>query len=701
MESQTSSIRQLLSLFQHFCIHFVLIVILAHYLSPAGIAQTTENAGERLEEIIERAVAELDPETSEVQIIELIERLENLANNPVNINRAGLDELSGVPGISLKTARSIIRFRNNIKPFESTYELMEAEGIGMVTFENILPFVTVGESAELRRDLYLNPGYWTHDSRFETLAGYQRVLNSRDGYSRPDSLGGYLGGPVKYNHRIRYRSDHLSVNLTQDKDPGEVLAGPSGFDYTSWHLAIEDVGLIENIIIGDFRVSYGQGLTIWNGGAFGKSSSVIGSAIKSDTGIRPYTSYQETNGFRGVAATVGSKLQLSGFYSKRRRSASEADNGRLRFPASSGLHRTANEMSRRLNMGQHTFGGRLRYQFKNGIIGLSSYQNTFSHAIQKGTQSFQLFDFEGKAISALGTDIRLNADFTTIFGEIARSSNGSFGGIVGSEMSPAGTTDLAIAYRNYARDYQSIFGSGFGEQSGSMNESGFFSGIRQQVGPALQLNAYIDFFKTHGPRFRNSRPTSGFDWLVRVDVEPLDKLSIYMQLRAKKWQQQMDAYDSFGRETLIMGSELRSNARLHLEYQVLDNVRLRTRIDAVRYTETLSGASLGYLIYQDVRYLPASNLTLDARITLFETDDFNSRVFQFENDLLYVMSNTMLFDQGQRSYIVIRYQPSHYLTFRIKAATTLYENRQIIGSGLDMISGRRKTDIGFQIQLKI
>ena len=65
------------------------------------------------------------------------------------------------------------------------------------------------------------------------------------------------------------------------------------------------------------------------------------------------------------------------------------------------------------------------------------------------------------------------------------------------------------------------------------------------------------------------------------------------------------------------------------------------------------------------------------------------------------MSNAMLFDQGQRSYIVIRYQPSHYLTFRIKAATTLYENRQIIGSGLDMIPGRRKTDIGFQIQLKI
>ena len=677
------------------------MMLITQFMTPDGLAQSTENSRELLEEIIERAVAEFDPETSEDQIIELIERLEDLANNPVNINRAGLDELSGVPGLNLQTAQAIIRYRDTIKPFEATSELIEVNGIGQVTLNNIQPFLTVGESGELRRDLYLNPGYWTHNSRFETLAGYQRVLNKRNGYRRPDSLGGYLGSPVKYNHRIRYRSDHLSVNLTQEKDPGEALASPAGFDYTSWHVAIEDAGIIKNVIVGDFRISYGQGLTLWNGGAFGKSSSVIGSAIKSDTGIRPYTSYQETNGFRGVAATVGKKLQLSGFYSKRRRSASEAEEGRLRFPTSSGLHRTANEMSRRLNLNQETYGGRLRYQFINGIIGVSGYQNIFNRAIERGTQPYQLFDFEGRNLSATGTDIRINAGYTTLFGEVARSSNGSFGGILGSEISMTGATDLAFAYRNYARDFQSVFGSGFGEQSGSQNESGFFSGIRQQIGNRLQLNAYIDFFRTHGPRFRNSRPTAGFDWLVRVDVEPLDKLSIYLQLRAKKWQQQMDTTDTFGREALIMGSEIRSNARLHLEYQVLKNIRLRTRLDVVRYNETVSDPSHGYLIYQDIRFLPASNLTLDARITLFETDDFNSRVFQFENDLLYVMSNAMLFDQGQRSYIVIRYQPSLFLTIRIKAATTLYENRKIIGSGLDMITGRRKTDIGVQVQLKI
>lgn len=664
-------------------------------------SQTTESSRDRIEEIIERIVADLDPEDSEQRILEIVEHLEELAANPVNINRAGIDELSGIPGLNLQLAQSIIQYRNSIKPFEHTGELLEVDGIGHVTLENLLPFVTTGRSFQLGRDLFLNPNYWTYNSSFESLARYQRVMNSQEGYSRPDSIGGYLGSPVKYNHRFRYRSDRLSVTLTQDKDPGEPMTGPTGLDFTSWHVAIRDAGRLKNLIIGDFRVSYGQGLTLWNGGAFGKSSQVIGSAIKNDPGIRPYTSYQETNGFRGVAATYGEQLQFSGFYSKRKRTASVASDGRVRFPTSSALHRTLSETDRRQNLQQETFGGRIRYQFAYGIIGASGYQQIYDRKIVKGTQPYQLIGFEGDRLSVAGADYRLTAGPAMLFGEVAWSSNDSFGFISGSELNLPSGTDLAVAYRNYAKDFQSTSGSGFGEQSSSQNETGFFTGIRQRLDDALQLNAYIDFFRTHAPRFRNSRPTSGHDWLFRLDFEPTDNLSLYGQLRSKTWDQQMDGSDLFGRETIVMGSESRSNARMHLEYQVIESLRLRTRFDVVRWNTTSSPSSLGYLVYQDFRVTPSSSLTIDARITLFETDDFNSRVFQFENDLLYVMSNAMLFDQGQRTYVVIRYQPMEYLVLRMKASTTLYENKSFIGSGLNMIEGNRRSDVGFQIQLKI
>lgn len=680
---------------------FVLLIFFGIAEPKILWSQTSETSRENLERIIERFVSELDPEKSEQQILEVVEYLEELAANPVNINRAGLDELSQIPGLNLQLAQSIIQYREGIKPFETTSELTEVDGIGAVTLDRISPFVTIGSSAEQRRDFILNRKYWTSNGRFESLASFRQVLSKREGYTRPDSLGGYSGSPVKYNQRFRYRSNHLSINLTQDKDPGEPLADPTDFDYTSWHFAVEDVGRLKNLIVGEFRVSYGQGLTLWNGSSFGKSSSVIGSAVKNDPGIRPYTSYQETNAFKGVAATYGDQLQISGFYSNRKRTASEITDQTVRFPTQTALHRTLTERERRLNLGQETFGGRIRYQFGSGILGVSGYQNRFDRAVGKGTQPYQIHQFSGKQHSVTGADYRLTFGSAMLFGEVASSSNGGIGFISGSEINLAGGSNIAIAYRNYAQNFQSLFGSGFGEQSNPQNESGFFAGLHQAFGEKLQLNAYVDHFMIPGARFRNSRPTSGYDWLTRLEFSPTSDLSLYGQFRFKKREQQMDTTDGFGRDSAFMGNEMRSNARIHLEYRALASLRLRTRFDIVRWRETKSSSSYGYLLFQDFRLTPRKNLTIDARVTLFQTEDFSSRVFQFENDLLYVMSNKMLFNQGQRTYIVVRYQPNNSFIFRLKASTTLYEDRNVIGSGLDEIKSNRRTDIGLQVQIKI
>ncbi|MDZ7692649.1 MAG: hypothetical protein U5K69_16225 [Balneolaceae bacterium] len=55
--------------------------------------------------------------------------------------------------------------------------------------------------------------------------------------------------------------------------------------------------------------------------------------------------------------------------------------------------------------------------------------------------------------------------------------------------------------------------------------------------------------------------------------------------------------------------------------------------------------------------MPSSKWTVDARITMFETDNYQARVYQFENDLLYVFSNSVLYNQGQRLYLLVNYEP--------------------------------------------
>ncbi|MEX2455731.1 MAG: helix-hairpin-helix domain-containing protein, partial [Balneolaceae bacterium] len=295
------------------------------------IAQDRDTIRTQVERDIERALQDIDPEESELDVEQLVEFLQGLATNPLNINRASIDDLLQIPGLNFRLAQEIVQYRREVKPFESIDELTDVRGVGSATVNRIRPYISVGSGLKRGRDLYLNPSYWTNNSRYELMSRVQRVVQPQAGYQRADTLGGYLGNPVKYYQRLRYTSSHLSFNLTQDKDPGEALAGPADFDYTSWHIALRDNGNLKELIIGDFSAGFGQGLTLWSSGGFGKGSEVIRSIGKNDRGVRPYTSAQETNGFSGIAATYGNRLQVTGFYSDRQRTASELDDQYVRF----------------------------------------------------------------------------------------------------------------------------------------------------------------------------------------------------------------------------------------------------------------------------------------------------------------------------------------------------------------------------------
>jgi len=679
-----------------------LLLTMVLFIGPVFtvFAQVDDTTQVQVDRDIERLIDEIDPEDSELDLEQLVELLQELAANPLNINRASVDDLLVIPGMNFRLAQAVVRYRREVKPFESVDELRQVPGIGQVTLNRIRPYVTIGTGRERGRDLYLNRSYWTSNSRFEAFSRYQRVLQEQQGYQRPAEEGGFVGSPVKYWQRFRYQSNHISMNLTQDKDPGEPLNGPTDFDYTSWHIALRDNGRLQDLIIGDYSVGFGQGLTLWSSASFGKGSEVIRSVSKNDRGIRPYTSAQETNAFRGIAATWGNTLQFTAFYSNRQRTATEVDETFVRFPTETGLHRTLTERDRRLNLGQETYGGRIRYELNRGFVGVTGYRNHFDRPILRGTQPFQVFNFEGQDHSAFGADYRLLAGPTILFGEVGYTDNGGYGLISGAEVDVGPATDMTFAYRNYSRDFQSIFGAAFGEQSSNpQNEEGFYVGIRQGITSDIRVSAYFDHFRFPAARFQTRQPSSGYDWLALVEYQPRRNLDMYALIRYKQRGQEYASTDPLGREIRLLDDNKRSGARFQIAYQVHPQVRLRTRFDFVRARAAVSDPSYGYLIFQDIRYTPRRNLTIDARITMFDTDDFDSRVFQFENDLLFVLSNTMLFDQGQRMYIVVNYRATDWLQIWAKAATTLYENRNTIGSGNTEILGSRRSDIGVQARI--
>ncbi len=63
----------------------------------------------------------------------------------VNINTADTAQLDTLPGIGPSTAEKIVEYRETNGPFATIDEIMSVSGIGPAKFEQIQPFITVGE----------------------------------------------------------------------------------------------------------------------------------------------------------------------------------------------------------------------------------------------------------------------------------------------------------------------------------------------------------------------------------------------------------------------------------------------------------------------------------------------------------------------------------------------------------------------------
>lgn len=675
---------------------FVLLIL----YSGSLIAQVRDSAEVELQHQLEEALEEQEEEQLDREGEQLIQFLQDLAANPVNINSGPIDELLQIPGLNLKTANAIVEYRKKT-PFESVDEVVNVAGIGPATLRQIRPYITIGDFSGKLRSLYKNPRYWTAGSRAEIFSRVQQTIEMQEGFRRADSLGGFSGNPVQYYQRFRYQSRHLSLNLTQQKDAGESVDALTGFDFNSFHFGIQDVGLVQDLIIGDYSLTAGQGLVFWNGGAFGKGREVVSAPNRNERGLRGYTSAQETDFFRGAAITAGRRLQTTVFFSDQQQTASVLAADTLRFFSSSGFHRTQSEIERKDNLNHRVFGGRLRYQTDYGIFGISGYQSNFDKVIGRGSLLSNRYDFSGKNHSVAGVDYRGVIGQVLLFGELARSKNGGLAGIAGLGASLGSKTEGVVSYRNYERDFQSFFGDGFGESSGTpQNEEGFYAGLRHEINSFLSLNAYMDQYHFQAPRFGTTQPTRGRDVLGLLEFNAPAGLEAYILFRNEIKEEDFTGRDEFGREQLQLGEEKRTNIRVHLQFQANPKIRLRTRGEWVRHRAADARQENGYLLYQDIRFNSNKKWKIDARITVFDTDGFDSRIFQFENDLLYVLSNVALFDRGERMYVLVNYEPFPYMEFWAKYSVTIFEDTFRISSGLNEIQGDSRSKIGIQARLK-
>jgi len=622
--------------------------------------------------------------------------LEQLIQHPMDPNTASADELQQIPALDPEMANRIVAYRQT-HLFEKLSELKKIKGIGKVTLKRIQPFLRISRSS-----LHKNFHFWTDGFRGQYLARVQQTLTHQKGYQADSGKTGYLGGPAHAYQRLTLYNRHLSLNITQDKDPGERWDGKLGFDYTSGHFAVYDVGILRRLVVGDYSLNFGQGLNIRTSGSMGMGTEVVTGAILNGRGLRPYTSTDENHFFRGFAATVGNRLSATLFFSRRRYSASIIDGDTVAYPSFTGYYRTPTEFERRYDNGAMMYGGHLKWIFACGNVGLTAYHNRFNHYIAPDDRYYRLYYFSGTDAEVVSLDYQLHLANQIIFGEAARSYNNAYAFITGIRSRLNKNAELLVSWRNYDYRFQSIFGNATSQKSGiPQNEQGFYAGLRLKFSGKITFRTYFDQFFFPMPRYRAHSKSHGYEWLGVLDLGIRSGFSATVLGSYQVNGIDENTFDSLGRDFLFTGEQNRLRLRGQIEAKPDPHIQFRSRVEWVRYTATTVNRSVGFLLYQDIRWLPLNTIQMDFRYCFFDTDDYHSRVYAFENDMLNVFHIPSFYGQGQRIYLLIKWSLLKHITMWGKLGLTRYINRQTIGSGLSLINGNKKEDLGLMVRLTL
>lgn len=660
-------------------------------------------------EEIENILESISEETDESSNFDaFLEQLTDLSRKPLNLNKAAYSELLGFRLLTPEQADAIIRHREKFGNFISIHELQAVAAMDVPTISRVLPFVTVkGDIDDYR---VTSVRQLISEGDFELYFRYWQILEEPVGYSGLDSgeTGTrYPGRRAKIYSRFRYSfPGKLSYGFTVEKDAGEEFfkgSQPRGFDFYSAHVFVKNISIFKSIAAGDYELKIGQGLIMYSGFGFGKSPMVT--AIKK-TGevLRPYTSVDENNFLRGAAASIeAGDFEITCFFSRDRKDASitqaadTLEDELAAFASSlqeSGLHRTPSELKGKDAIKQTLAGAHIQYKKRASYIGLTAMHTRLNLPLQKNPQPYNRFEFSGDRLTNFGADYALLAKNFYFFGEVAMTDALAFSTLHSFIASLDPKADLALSYRYYQRDYFSFFANPFGESRKPFNEQGIYGGITIKPGKGFQLDAYLDYYRFAWLRFGVDAPSSGLDFLGQLTWRPSRKIELYG--RYKNEVKGGNLPDNTTKLDVVTGIA-RQNIRFNARYKVSESVSFENRFEYVIYHDGIK--ENGYLIYQDVTCKPLSfPVSFSARLVLFDTGSYSSRIYTYEDDVLYYYSIPSYYYKGTRVYAVLKYKVFRGMDVWLKVGQTYLANRKTIGSGLDQIEGNVKSEIRAQVK---
>lgn len=640
------------------------VIVILQLLSTCVLGQELKNS-ERFTAVAEELAAdENDPGAADL----FSDLLYELMENPVKINSGDENEISRLfflTDFQVKVLADYIRTTGRVV---SPFEIANIPGFDRESVEMIMPFITFEMKFRTFRD---------------SLRFRQTLLTNLT-YRTSDKDSSFIGSPWRNLIKYKFSAASLSGGFTSEKDPGErfISGKPPVPDFLSGYLSYEGPNIIRHLIVGDYSVRFGLGTGLNTGMKIGLSLTTQG-FLSGRNEIKPYTSVDENNFFRGVAAELSLKnFDLSLFFSRNKIDAGLYESADSSGPAiktfyKTGLHNTMASISKKDAASETNCGVNLSYNFRKVRAGVIWSETMFSlPVLPLLSDPSGKYDFTGRKNSLV--TLYYNALFKRFifFGEFSSSGMNKNAFVQGLSVRPADRMNLNFLYSSCSPGFVSFHGNGLAGGAAAGNEYGMLGSFTLEAARYLFISAGCDIKYYPWMRYRCSSPSLAKRSELRMRYLPSRKLTFEALYNYRSSIVENNDENKVPGQNEIITRSLRGS----MKYSPTEYLTIVLRAD---YKLVKPQESRGLSLLQDINIrLKRIPVSIWMRYCIFNTGGFESCIYTWENDLQNSFSVPGLYGEGSRAYIMASFKIAERIQLRLKYAVT---SKAVINSRMNEI----------------
>ena len=376
-------------------------------------------------------------------------------------------------------------------------------------------------------------------------------------------------------------------------------------------IELRDMGPMKRIVAGNYQAHFGYGLVIGSPFKRGKTA-YIQSTATTDEGLKKFGSVGDSyNYFHGVGATakVSSWADVSAFYSLRE--------GKEEW--------------------NHVVGVNATGRWNRLKVGITAVET-----IEQPTPSL---NGRENCVGAMGVNARWNMGKVDIWGEVATSHGNKWGvGVItGVRYRPISDVNLLAIYRYYSPEFDNVYANSLCSWSRMKDEHGGYLGVEYNRLKNWQLSAFGDVWK------------SGFETMAQADFIPQKDYRMHTRFRVKR----KDKKDTY-------------SLRWNMVYE-FGQWKMKTQADG-NMVQAEGAWTYGWSVLQDVEYrFSEVPVVLQFRAQAFDAQEWNNRVYIYENDVLYAYAIPFVYGLGGRFWLNARYKINDTFSLYLRASETIYQ----------------------------